>query len=65
MKTLWIFLTAVIFAAIGLILGFSGYTVWSAGDFSMGYFSAGQFSVGVFSSGMFSVGIFSAGLFSV
>jgi len=65
MKKLWIIGVALILAAIGLILGFSGYHVGSAGDFAIGYFSAGQFSVGIFSAGLFSVGIFSAGIFSV
>lgn len=65
MKKLWIIGVALVLAAVGLILGFSGYCVGSAGDFALGYFSAGQFSVGVFSAGMFSVGIFSAGIFSV
>jgi len=65
MKKLWIIGIAVVLAATGLILGFSGYNVGSAGDFAMGYFSAGQFSVGIFSAGMFSIGIFSAGIFSI
>jgi len=65
MKKLWIIGIAIILAAIGLILGFSGYDVLSTGDFSIGYFSAGNFSIGVFSAGMFSVGIFSTGIFSV
>jgi len=65
MKKLWIIGIAIILAATGLILGFSGYNVGSAGEFAMNYFAAGQFSVGVFSAGMFSVEIFSAGIFSV
>lgn len=56
---------AMFLAAIGLILGLSGYQVGSAGDYSIGFFSAGNFSIGVFSAGMFSVGIFSVGIFSV
>ena len=65
MKNYWIIGIAIVLAAIGLILGLSGYNVGSAGDFSAGYFSAGNFSIGVFSAGIFSVGIFSTGIFSV
>ena len=65
MKNYWIIGTALILAAIGIILGYSGYPVGDTGDYSLGYFSVGQFSVGVFSAGMFSVGIFSAGIFSI
>jgi hypothetical protein len=65
MRKLWIIGVLIVLAAIGLILGLSGYDVLSAGDFTMGYFSAGRFSTGVFSAGIFSVGIFSVGIFSV
>ena len=65
MKNLMIIGALVVLLAIGLILGFSGYDVADAGDFSIGYFSAGNFSAGVFSAGLFSVGIFSIGVFSI
>ncbi len=53
MKNAIIIGSLVVLGAVGLILGFSGYNVVDAGDFSLGYFSAGQFSAGVFSAGIF------------
>ncbi len=74
MKKYWIIGVAVVLAAAGIILHYSGYDTlgtgkfvsnyFAAGDFAMGVFAAGNFAVGIFSIGIFSVGIFSIGIFN-
>ncbi len=65
MKKYWIIGVAVVLAAVGIILNYSGYDTLGTGKFISDYFAAGDFATGVFAAGNFAVGIFSIGIFSV
>lgn len=65
MKKYWILIVAVVLLVVGLILNFSGYEAFSAGNYVIKFFAAGDFAIGVFAAGDFAIGIFSIGIFSI